>query len=102
MRIVLAMIVCAAVLVAPSARAETRVFILANNADGYGVDRCLANGEACGAGLANAYCKLRQFSTAASYRKIERTEITGMIQTSATTACRGATCEDYVAIVCSR
>ena len=27
-----------------SAQAEKRIFIIANNADGYGVDRCLATG----------------------------------------------------------
>ena len=33
---------------AASAQAEKRIFIIANNADGYGVDRCLASGEKCG------------------------------------------------------
>ena len=33
------------------------MFIIANDADGYGVDRCLASGDKCGAAAANAYCK---------------------------------------------
>ena len=37
------------------AAAESRVFIIANHADGYGVDRCLANGERCGVTVATAY-----------------------------------------------
>ena len=42
---------------ATSANAERRVFIVANDSDGYGIDRCLASGEKCGAAAANAYCK---------------------------------------------
>ena len=34
-------------LTASAAQAEKRIFIVANNADGYGVDRCLASGAAC-------------------------------------------------------
>jgi hypothetical protein len=34
--------------------AESRVFIIANHADGYGVDRCLANGEPCGVSRARS------------------------------------------------
>src|SRR5262245_59010965 len=34
-----------------SAQAERRTFIIANNADGYGVDRCLARGDKCGAAM---------------------------------------------------
>ena len=37
----------AAFLSAPVA-AENHIFVIANNADGYGIDRCLANGEPCG------------------------------------------------------
>ena len=40
-----------------SASAERRMFIVANDADGYGVDRCLASGAKCGTAVANAYCK---------------------------------------------
>ena len=39
------------------ASAENRTFIIANNSDGYGIDRCLANGESCGASVAAAYCQ---------------------------------------------
>ena len=37
------------------AGAENRTFIIPNNPDGYGVDRCLANGEPCGASVASAF-----------------------------------------------
>ncbi len=80
--------------------AEKRVFIIANNADGYGVDRCLASGAACGAAAAAAYCKSREFALAASYRKVDREEITGAVPTGS--ACARGHCDEFVAIECSR
>jgi hypothetical protein len=82
---------------AAAAQADTRVFIIANNADGYGIDRCLAAGESCGKAAANSYCRAREFAQAVSYRKIDRDDII-----PATGACRGADCDDFVAIECSR
>lgn len=79
---------------------ERRMFIIANDADGYGVDRCLANGEKCGSAAANAYCKTREFASAATYHKVDREEITGSLPTG--NACTGAGCEHFVAIVCTR
>ena len=84
-----------------SAQAERRMFIIPNNADGYGVDRCLANGEKCGQAAAVAYCKTQQFAEASSYRKIDKDDITGAIPNSGG-ACHGANCDTFVAIVCSR
>ena len=50
MRSMIAATAFAAVLFsAAAAQAEKRVFIIANNGDGYGVDLCLASGAACGA-----------------------------------------------------
>ena len=83
------------------AQAEHRMFIIANEADGYGIDRCLAAGDKCGAAAANAYCKSHQFASASSYRKVDRDDITGAIPTGATGGCREAKCE-VVAIVCAR
>jgi hypothetical protein len=103
MRFVLgALVAGAALLGAASAKAEKRIFIIANNADGYGVDRCLATGANCGAAAANSYCRSRQFTQALSYRKVDRDDITGAVPTSGPGSCRGATCDDFVAIVCSR
>ncbi|MGH6769920.1 MAG: hypothetical protein ACRECO_12970 [Xanthobacteraceae bacterium] len=84
-----------------SAQAEKRIFIIANNADGYGVDRCLASGAACGAAAATAYCRSRDFQKAASYRKVDRDDITGAVP-AGSTACRGGACNEFVAIECSR
>ncbi len=80
--------------------AESRIFIIANHADGYGVDRCLANGEPCGVTVATAYCQSRAFAPATSFRKVEREEITGAVP-AASNACSGS-CESFVAIECSR
>jgi hypothetical protein len=84
-----------------SAQAERRMFIIANDGDGYGIDRCLASGEKCGAAAANAYCRTHEFARAATYRKVDRGDITGAIPTSGSGGCRGNTC-DVVAIVCTR
>ena len=96
----LATILCVGL--ADSAQAERRMFIIANDADGYGVDRCLASGAACGKAAATAYCKTKQFARAASYRKVDRDDITGAIPASGAGSCRGSDCADFVAIVCTR
>jgi hypothetical protein len=96
----LAAILCLCVV--NSAQAERRMFIIANDAGGYGVDRCLASGAKCGAAAANAYCKTHQFAEAASYRKVDRDDITGAIPSGGSGGCKGAKCDDFVAIVCTR
>jgi hypothetical protein len=92
----------AAILSGVSAQAERRMFIIANNADGYGVDRCLASGASCGATVATAYCRSREFNQAVSYRKVDKDDITGAVPTGASGGCRVGTCEEFVAIECSR
>lgn len=91
-----------AVLSAASAQAERRLFIIANDASGYGVDRCLANGASCGAAAAAAYCRSREFNSAVSFRKVDREEITGAVPTGPSGTCRGNTCGTFVAIECNR
>ena len=81
--------------------AEKRIFIIANNADGYGVDRCLAAGAKCGAAMATAFCKTRDFRRATSFRKVARGEITGGVPVDSY-ACAGRRCEEFVAIECTR
>jgi len=85
-----------------SAQAERRMFIIQNDADGYGVDRCLATGAKCGAAAANAYCKSHEFAEAKSYSKVDRDDITGAIPTGGSGGCKGPKCDDFVAIVCTR
>ncbi len=84
-----------------AASAETRVFIIANQADGYGVDQCLALGEQCGAPAARSYCQSRDFAQASSYRRVDPGEITGSVPKSGGTCAHG-NCGEYVAITCQR
>src|SRR5262249_6501144 len=88
-----------ALLAAAPAQAERRIFVIANNADGYGVDRCLASGAGCGSNVATAYCRAQDFQRALSFRKIDRADITGAVPGIG--RCSGA-CDDFVAIECSR
>ena len=87
---------------AASAQAEKRLFIIANDANGYGIDRCLLRGGTCGAAAATAYCRSREFAEAVSFRKIDRDDITGAVPTSGPGACRTGSCDDFVAIECAR
>ena len=103
MRYVIAATAVAAVLLsAAAAQAEKRLFIIANDSDGYGIDRCLASSDSCGNAAANSYCKTREFAQALSFRKIDRDDITGAIPTSGSDACKGGNCDNFVAIECSR
>lgn len=101
MPLLLAALAIIALLGAPAAQAEKRIFIVANHADGYGIDRCLATGARCGAAAATAYCKSREFTQAVSFRKLDRDEITGAVPANGA-ECRGGTCEHFVAIECQR
>ena len=94
-------ILSAAVIVgAGPAHAEKRIFIIGNGPDGYGIDRCLASGAACGAAAASAYCRSNRFVQARSFRKVDREEITGAVPSSS--GCAGGRCTNFVAIECMR
>ncbi len=101
MRTLLATVSFAILLGTMTAQAEKRIFIVANNADGYGVDRCLASGAKCGTAAATAYCKTKEFAQATSFRQVDKDEITGAIPTN-TGSCKGGSCEQFVAIECTR
>jgi hypothetical protein len=98
MRTVFAALVIAGAVFGTAAQAEKRIFIIANNSDGYGVDRCLATGASCGVAVATAYCRARDFAQAASFRKIDHDEITGAVPS--TTGSSGR--DEFVAIECLR
>ena len=102
MRSLQALLAGAFALSASAAFADTRVFIVANQADGYGVDQCLAQGDKCGAHAARAYCQQREFVQAVSYRRVDPEEITGSIPKNVTDRCGLAGCDEYVAITCER
>ena len=84
-----------------SAQAEKRIFIIASYADGYGIDRCLATGAACGAAAATAYCRSRDFNQAASYGRVDRDHVTGVVPVGGP-ASQGAGSNEFVAIECAR
>jgi hypothetical protein len=86
---------------AGGAKAETRMFVVANQPDGYGVDRCLAKGEACGKAAASAFCQARQYASATAFSKVNADEITGSIP-APSKDCENDACGAYVAITCQR
>lgn len=95
-----AFLACISLLGASVASADSRVFIVANQADGYGVDECLARGEKCGAHAARSYCQSREFAQATAYRRVDPDEITGAVPRGE--SCSGHGCGEYVAITCQR
>ena len=102
MRFPPALIACTFLLAATAASADSRVFIIANQADGYGIDQCLARGEKCGAHAARSYCQSREFAQATAYRRVDPDEITGAVSSGANAKCSGSGCGEYVAITCQR
>jgi hypothetical protein len=101
MRSISALLACVFVLAASAASADSRVFIIENQADGYGVDQCLARGEKCGAHAARSYCQSRDFAQATAYRRVDPEEVTGSVPQSGEN-CNHAGCGEYVAITCQR
>ena len=86
---------------AAPASAETKIFIVENHPDGYGIDQCLASGANCGKPMASAYCQSRKYGQAVSFRKVDPDEITGD-SLGGDATCRTRGCIDFVAIECAR
>ncbi len=84
-----------------AAQAEKRIFVIASNSDGYGIDQCLATGARCGTAAATAFCQGREFAQANSFGKVDRDEITGAVPNYGV-GCRRASCADFIAIECTR
>jgi hypothetical protein len=87
-------------LASSAAFADSRVFIIANQSDGYGIDQCLARGEKCGAPAAASYCQSRDFAQATSFRRVDPDEVTGSVPQSS--GCSRGACNEFVAITCQR
>src|SRR5436305_14387593 len=79
MRFIPALVACLLLAAAAPASADSRVFIIPNQADGYGIDQCLAKCEQCGAHAARSYCQSRDFAQATAYRRGDPDEITGAV-----------------------
>ncbi|MCA6108231.1 hypothetical protein [Bradyrhizobium cenepequi] len=101
MRFRSAFLACTFIFVSSAALADSRVFIIANHDDGYGVDECLARGDKCGAHAARSYCQSRDFAQATAYRRVDPDEITGAVP-KAGENCAGGACSEYIAITCQR
>ena len=98
MRIIMVATFAASVLAAP-AQAEKRIFTVANNPDGYGIDRCLAAGAPCGTAAATAYCRAHNFAEVLSFRQVDRATPAVAVAAS---DCPSGMCDALVAIECSR
>src|SRR5437867_8837148 len=101
-RIASAFLASAFLLAASAASADSRVFIVANQADGYGVDECLARGEKCGAHAARSYCQSRDFAQATAYRRADPDEVTRAVTKDGGARCSGHGCAAYAAITSQR
>jgi hypothetical protein len=101
MRSLPAFLVGALLATTSAAVADSRVFIIANESDGYGIDQCLAKSQSCGAHAAHSYCVSRNFAEATAYRRIDPDEVTGSIPKSGK-GCTRAGCGEYLAITCQR
>jgi hypothetical protein len=98
----IALVALVGLLAASPARAETHIFLV-DSSDGYGIDRCLASGEPCGAAAASALCQAREYTKVVDFGRIDPAEITGGVPSgSQVSACKGRACPDMVAITCSR
>lgn len=101
-RIQFAVLFAAGLALAAPAAAETRIFVI-KGTDGYGIDRCLAAGEPCGAAAAGALCRAREYAAAVNFGRLDQAEITGAVPDDARAArCQGRFCPEIVAITCSR
>jgi hypothetical protein len=101
MRFSSTLLACVLVVAATAASAESRIFVIANESDGYGVDQCLAQGDKCGAYAARSYCQSRDFAQASSYRRVDAYELTGSVPKTSD-SCTNGSCSEYVAITCQR
>jgi hypothetical protein len=103
MRSMIAAAVFAAVLFgAGAAHAEKRVFIIANNGDGYGVDRCLASGAACGDRGGEFLLPLARIRAGAVVPQGRSRRHHRRDPDKRPGSCHGANCDDFVAIECTR
>lgn len=99
MRFLFTLSACICLIAATETYADSRVFVVANQSDGYGVDECLAKGEKCGAPAARAYCQSREFTQATGYRRVDPDEVTGAVPASMGGS---GSNNDYIAIICQR
>jgi hypothetical protein len=54
---------------------------LISTADGYGISECLLSGDACGALVAQSWCRSNGYDRVVAYRKASAEDITGAFGT---------------------
>ena len=82
---------------------DTAIFSV-DLSDGYGIDTCIASGAPCGQAMADAWCRVHDFSRATSFgvaRSDAQPGLTGAAPVR-TAACEGSACQGAVAITCAR
>ncbi|TCK31493.1 hypothetical protein EV667_1603 [Ancylobacter aquaticus] len=73
--------------------------------DGYGIDTCIASGAPCGQAMADAWCRVHDFTRATSFGVARSDAQAGLANAAApvrTAACEGSACQGAVAITCAR
>ncbi|RTL93530.1 hypothetical protein EJV44_15905 [Ancylobacter aquaticus] len=72
--------------------------------DGYGIDTCIASGAPCGQAMADAWCRVHDFTRATSFGPARSDAQAGLAGTAPvrTAACEGSACQNSVAITCAR
>lgn len=101
----LALAFCAAAgpAMAQEAGAQGERIFLIDASEGYGIDTCLASGSACGQAMADAWCRVHDFTQAVGFGAVANDAVSGVgAEANMRTACFGNTCQDAVAITCTR
>ncbi len=84
------------------AEGQTEMFVV-DSSDGYGIDACVASGAACGAAMAEAWCRVHDYSRVIAFGKVQSDAGKAqLISANVRTACVGGSCADVVAITCGR
>lgn len=84
------------------ATADSKIFIIASQSVGHGLENCRASDSRCGGTAALSYCQARDFSTATAFRQVDPDDITGAGYSDGTRLCSNGVCREYVAITCQR
>src|ERR1700733_2980791 len=101
MRSISALLACVSLLSGTATWADSRVFIIANQPDDYGVDQCLAKSDKSGPHAPQSYRQSRNFAQDSSYRRVDTDEITGSVPKEHENCTRSG-CGEYIAITCQR
>ncbi|QFR31864.1 hypothetical protein [Ancylobacter sp. TS-1] len=103
--VLLALALCAApglAMAEETAPQGDRIFLI-DASEGYGIDACLATGSACGQAMADAWCRVHDYTQAVGFGAVANDAANGVgAEANMRTACFGSTCQDAVAITCTR